>query len=74
LSGQAHSVAELERKARNQTNEAKCARDSEYVDWAQGKADWVDPIVAREDLVLGERWHVEEEEGQTEFWDPKQGL
>ncbi|MBE1555996.1 hypothetical protein [Sporosarcina limicola] len=35
---------------------------SAWIDWAKGKADWYDPIVAREDVLLGCREHEKSEE------------
>lgn len=39
--------------------------DEELIDWAKKKADWFDPIIARNDEVLGEREHEENEEQKT---------
>lgn len=36
-----------------------------WIDWAKKKADWFDPIIAREDEVLGERDHEESEENKA---------
>jgi len=36
--------------------------DEEWIDWAKKKADWFDPIIARNDEVLGEREHEESED------------
>ncbi len=36
--------------------------DEEWIDWAKKKADWFDPIIARNDEVLGEREHEENED------------
>ncbi|MDA8227754.1 MAG: hypothetical protein M0T74_08685 [Desulfitobacterium hafniense] len=39
--------------------------DEELIDWAKKKADWFDPIIARNDEVLGERDHEESDEKKT---------
>ncbi|WP_339186034.1 hypothetical protein NST37_24830 [Brevibacillus sp. FSL K6-6036] len=31
--------------------------DIQWIDWAKKKADWYDPIIAREDEILGKREH-----------------
>lgn len=36
--------------------------DEEWIDWTKKKADWFDPIIARNDEVLGEREHEESED------------
>lgn len=35
---------------------------SEWIDWAKKKADWFDPIIAREDELFGQREHEKSEE------------
>jgi len=39
--------------------------DEELINWAKKKADWFDPIIARNDEVLGERDHEESDEKKT---------
>jgi len=36
-----------------------------WIDWAKKKADWFDPIVAREDELFGEREHEESEDHKS---------
>lgn len=36
--------------------------DIEWINWAKKKADWYDPIIAREDEILGKREHQKEKE------------
>lgn len=36
--------------------------DEEWINWAKKKADWFDPIIAKNDEVLGEREHEESED------------
>jgi len=48
--------------------ESTCGQDgldeetAAWVDWAKKKADWFDPIVARDDELLGEREHEKSED------------
>lgn len=35
---------------------------AEWIDWAKKKADWFDPIIAREDELFGQREHEKSEE------------
>ena len=38
---------------------------AEWINWAKKKADWFDPITAREDVVFGRREHEKSEEQKT---------
>lgn len=35
---------------------------AEWIDWAKKKAEWFDPIIAREDKLFGKREHEKSEE------------
>lgn len=50
--------------------------DLEWIEWAKKKADWYDPIVAREDEFLGKRDHMHptEEKYLEKITDPKYNL
>ena len=39
--------------------------DIEWIEWAKKKADWYDPIVAREDEYLGKRDHSQAAEDKV---------
>ena len=34
----------------------------DWINWAKSKADWLDPIVDKEDAILGKREHNESED------------
>ena len=40
-------------------------KTAEFIDWAKKKADWLDPAVAREDELFGEREHEKNENEKT---------
>lgn len=41
--------------------------DLQRIDWAKKKADWYDPIIAREDEILGKRDHEKGKDLKTEY-------
>ncbi|WP_079914792.1 hypothetical protein [Paenibacillus sp. 32352] len=41
--------------------------DLQWIDWAKKKADWYDPIIAREDEFLGKREHEKGKDLKTEY-------
>ncbi|CAM3684324.1 hypothetical protein COLU111180_02820 [Cohnella lubricantis] len=41
--------------------------DIQWIDWAKKKADWYDPIIAREDEILGKREHQKGKELKTGY-------
>lgn len=41
--------------------------DLQRIDWAKKKADWYDPIIAREDEFLGKRNHEKRKDLKTEY-------
>lgn len=41
--------------------------DIEWIDWAKKKADWYDPIIAREDEILGKREHEKGKDIKTDY-------
>lgn len=41
--------------------------DIQWIDWAKKKADWYDPIIAREDEILGKRETSKGKQSETEY-------
>lgn len=41
--------------------------DIQWIDWAKKKADWYDPIIAREDEILGKRGSSKGKQSETEY-------
>ena len=55
-------VGELEKQAQNETDTGKRDRLLDYIAWAREKIDWLDPLVAREDPILGKRYDDSDED------------
>ncbi|MEW6172330.1 MAG: hypothetical protein AB1510_04590 [Bacillota bacterium] len=63
-------IAAIEAGLHNEADEEKRLRMIEWLAWARDKADWFDPIVARNDPVLGRRRHAEPEGKKVDIKDP----
>lgn len=48
-------VTELEKRVSLESDAEKKEKLLDYIAWAKGKVDWLDPFVAREDPLLGKR-------------------
>ena len=48
----------VEVKIKDVTDEVKRERLLEWLKWARGKADWLDPLTEKEDVLLGKRKHL----------------
>jgi hypothetical protein len=63
-------IASVEDALQKELDEEKRARITEWASWGREKADWYDPIVAKEDPVLGKRQHAESEKNKVDIKDP----
>lgn len=54
-------VLDLEKQAQNVTDTRKRNRFLDYIAWAREKIAWLDPLVAREDPILGKRYDDSDE-------------
>jgi hypothetical protein len=61
-------VAELEKQANNETDDRKRDKLLNYIAWAKEKAAWLDPLVAREDPILGKRYDDSDKDDEAEDW------
>lgn len=61
-------VAELEKQADSETDARKRHRLLDYIAWAKEKIAWLDPLVAREDSILGKRYDDSDEDDEAEEW------
>jgi hypothetical protein len=48
----------LEGKINEVTNEEKREKLFRWLKWARDKADWLDPLTAKEDKLLGKNKHI----------------
>lgn len=51
----------VETEFQNEEDEEKRSQRLEWISWAREKADWYDPTIAKEDLILGRRRHSQED-------------
>ena len=63
-------IASMEDALHKELDEEKRARMTEWTIWAREKVDWYDPIVAKEDPVLGKRRYAESEEKKVNIENP----
>ena len=54
-------VGELEKQTQNETDTGKRDGLLDYIAWAREKIAWLDPLVAREDPILGKRYDDSDE-------------
>jgi hypothetical protein len=57
----------LEGKINEVTNEEKRDKLLRWLKWARDKADWLDPLTAKEDNLLGKNKHIFELIEQEKF-------
>lgn len=61
-------VAELQTQADSETDDRKRRRLLDYIAWAKEKIAWLDPLIAREDPILGKRYDDGDEDDEAEDW------
>lgn len=52
-------IAAIETAMQNDSDNERLNKLPEWISWAKDKADWFDPIISKEDLVLGRRRHTQ---------------